>query len=67
MRLAALFVVTAISMAPTACREPVAPMIMACDDDYHPAMCVDGDEVCETDDRGCRVCSCDDGGGGELD
>ncbi len=42
-----------------ACTDPVAPIVPACDDGYRPAMCLDGEEVCETDDRGCRVCSCE--------
>jgi hypothetical protein len=41
------------------CRDPVAPMVIDCDDGYRPAMCLDGEEVCETDDRGCRMCSCE--------
>jgi hypothetical protein len=40
------------------CTPPVAPMVMACEDDYHPAMCMDGEEECETDDEGCRICTC---------
>jgi hypothetical protein len=42
-----------------ACRDPVAPAVPNCSDDYRPAMCMDGEEVCETDDRGCRVCTCE--------
>jgi len=42
----------------TCCKPPVAPMVMDCEDNYRPAMCLDGDEVCETDDRGCRQCTC---------
>lgn len=46
------------ALAVWGCRDPVAPMVPSCTDDYHPAMCLDGDEECETDDRGCRVCTC---------
>jgi hypothetical protein len=41
------------------CTPPVAPFVPDCDDGYHPAMCMEGEEVCETDDRGCRMCSCE--------
>ena len=41
------------------CRAPVAPMVPNCSDAYRPAMCLDGDEDCETDDNGCRVCTCE--------
>lgn len=53
MRFALLCVLTC------ACTDPVAPMVPACDDSYRPAMCMDGEEVCETDDRGCRMCTCE--------
>jgi hypothetical protein len=33
-------------------------MVMSCEDDYRPASCLDGEEECETDDDGCRVCHC---------
>ncbi|MEZ4444324.1 MAG: hypothetical protein R3B72_34945 [Polyangiaceae bacterium] len=48
-------------LAASACTPPVAPSMVACEDDYRPAMCLDGEEVCETDDNGCRVCTCDTG------
>lgn len=56
---------TALGVA--GCRDPVAPMVPSCSDEYRPAMCLDGDEICETDDRGCRVCTCnrDEGPGPE--
>ena len=41
------------------CKDPVAPMVPNCSDAYRPAMCMDGDETCETDDKGCRVCTCE--------
>jgi hypothetical protein len=40
------------------CKDPVAPSVPNCDDAYRPAMCLSGDEECETDDNGCRVCTC---------
>jgi hypothetical protein len=52
-------VVTLALCSLAACSAPVAPIVPACDDDYRPAMCMDGEEVCETDDRGCRMCSCE--------
>ena len=67
MRVSAILAVTTTLAAASACREPVAPSVTACDDDYRPAMCLDGEEVCATDDRGCRVCHCDEGDGSEID
>lgn len=40
------------------CKDPMAPMVPMCQDDYSPASCMDGEEECETDDNGCRVCTC---------
>ncbi len=49
----------ALALAAPACKSPVAPMVPSCSDDYRPAMCLDGNETCETDDNGCRVCICE--------
>jgi hypothetical protein len=56
-RLAVVALLVAASLV-VGCRDPVAPEVPNCDDAYRPAMCLDSDEVCETDDRGCRVCTC---------
>jgi len=55
-RLAAVSLLGAVLLS--GCKPPVAPMVMNCEDDYSPASCLDGEEECETDDEGCRVCRC---------
>ncbi len=59
MRSAAMVGIVTVATLGMGCRDPVAPMVPSCNDEYSPASCLDGEETCETDDDGCRVCTCE--------